>query len=37
MKDDTIITFPFTITKAVIDKYLIMKREDNSINLSLYL
>jgi ATP-dependent Lon protease len=28
MKDDTIITFPFTITKAVIDKYLIMKRED---------
>ena len=35
--DDKLITFPFTITKELINKYIIMKREDNLINLSLYL
>ena len=37
MKNDEIITFPVTITKKLIDKYLIIKKENNSINLSLYL
>ncbi len=37
MADDKTIIFPFIITKDVIDKYLIMKREENLINLSLYL
>jgi ATP-dependent Lon protease len=35
--DDKLIKFPFTITRKFIDKYIIMKREDNLINLSLYL
>jgi ATP-dependent Lon protease len=35
--NDKLIDFPFTITKSFIDKYIIMKREDNLINLSLYL
>ena len=36
MPNDKIIEFPFTITREVIDKYL-MKQEDNRNNLSLYL
>ena len=32
-----VIKFPVTVTKDLIDKYIIMKREINSINLSLYL
>jgi hypothetical protein len=35
--DDKLITFPFTITREFINKYIIMKREENLINLSLYL
>jgi ATP-dependent Lon protease len=35
--DDKLITFPYTITRELINKYIIMKREDNLINLSLYL
>jgi len=35
--DDDVIKFPFTITKNIIDKYLIVKKEDNLINLSLYI
>ena len=37
MPNDKIIEFPFTITREVIDKYIIMKRENNLHNLSLYL
>jgi ATP-dependent Lon protease len=37
MKNDEVIKFPVTVTKDLIDKYIIMKREINSINLSLYL
>jgi ATP-dependent Lon protease len=35
--DDKLITFPFVVTRELINKYIIMKREDNLINLSLYL
>ncbi len=35
--DDKLITFPYIITREIINKYIIMKREDNLINLSLYL
>jgi ATP-dependent Lon protease len=37
MPDDKTIEFPFTITKEIIDKYIIMKRENNLNNFSLYL
>jgi len=37
MPDDKIIEFPFRITKEVIDKYIIMKRENNRNNYSMYL
>ena len=37
MPDDKTIEFPFTITKKIIDKYIIMKRENNLNNFSLYL
>ena len=29
--------YPFTITREIIDKYIIIKREDNSNKLSMYL
>jgi len=35
--DDKLIEFPFTITRDFIDKYIIMKRDNNLINLSIYL
>ena len=35
--DDKLIKFPFTISREFINKYIIMKRDDNLINLSLYL
>lgn len=35
--DDKLITFPYIITREIINKYIIIKREDNLINLSLYL
>uniref|UniRef100_A0A6C0CFM5 Uncharacterized protein n=1 Tax=viral metagenome TaxID=1070528 RepID=A0A6C0CFM5_9ZZZZ len=35
--DDELIKFPYTITKKVIDKYIIVKKEENLINLSLYI
>jgi ATP-dependent Lon protease len=35
--DDKLLTFPYIITRELINKYIIMKREDNLINLSLYL
>ena len=35
--DDKIINFPFTVTKEFIDKYLILKKKDNSPLLSMYL
>jgi ATP-dependent Lon protease len=35
--DDKLITFPYIITREFINKYIIMKREENLINLSLYL
>jgi ATP-dependent Lon protease len=35
--DNELIKFPYTITRPVIDKYIIVKKEDNLINLSLYI
>jgi len=35
--NNELLQFPFTITKSFIDKYIIMKRDENLINLSLYL
>jgi len=35
--DDKIINFPFTVTREFIDKYLILKKKDNSPLLSMYL
>ena len=35
--DDKLIKFPFTISREFINKYIIMKRDNNLINLSLYL
>ena len=35
--DDKIIKFPFTVTKEFIDKYLILKKKDDSPLLSMYL
>jgi ATP-dependent Lon protease len=35
--DDNLITFPFTITKEYVDKYLISKKETNLNYLSMYL
>lgn len=35
--DDKLIEFPFIINRNFIDKYIIMKRDNNLINLSIYL
>ncbi len=35
--DDKIVNFPFTVTKEFIDKYLILKKKDDSPLLSMYL
>jgi ATP-dependent Lon protease len=35
--DDKLIEFPFIINRDFIDKYIIMKRDNNLINLSIYL
>ena len=35
--NEELIKYPFTITREIIDKYIIIKREDNSNKLSMYL
>jgi ATP-dependent Lon protease len=35
--DDSLISFPFTITKSYVDKYLISKKESDLNYLSMYL
>ena len=34
--NDELIKFPFIITREIIDKYIIIKRDNNLINLSMY-